>query len=554
MHRSTRPSNRFLRRSTPFYACIFFLACLVFFNIALLMLQTTHFFEKHLFDLRKISAISQITSITTQASTVMILITLSYAMQIASSDNIIRRRQTVAALHDNLMAWRGLGSSILALLRSRKLDIPSRLRILLAFMFFGGVSVLHIVTPSVITIGTFNATIPVSLNVSTILDIQSWMGLVTWRPSPDPMTALPYLWSQLDTNTSVGLPAGVNGSVIFSTLPLIMTEDVIFQDPFARDLSVRCGIIPRVSGDSFQVSYVGPVNDILISLYESDGDSAAAFAYISTRNDSLRLDPSLAFAPPVQYNLQAQTWSFINNDTKNAFLEDVNATFYIWPIGCSLFAQNITAHVWGDNTLLWRNITHTPTDNPTPFLWHDIPHDPLEITWGHMIVEIYVSQTTMFPSLYLEDFPQFLTTFEHQLGSGLNSTNDSLALLGERLSSMTALSYTLLAHTYRSSPDSVPQFIQGWSPVFATVSGSQSILMAGLVVQTLPLILGIVTCSILIFVFAAVARPSTSSNNVLQDGQVINMVSILHNSSLSTVIPNSNEDLQRIQAMHTHVL
>ncbi|KAF9511949.1 hypothetical protein BS47DRAFT_1394647 [Hydnum rufescens UP504] len=208
MDPSTRPSNRFLRRSTPFYACILFLACLVLFNITLLTLQITHFFENHLFDVRKISAISQITSITTQASTVMILITLSYAMQIASSDNIIRRRQTVAALHDNLMAWRGLGSSILALVRSRKLDVPSRLRILLAFMFFGGVSVLHIVTPSVITVGTFNATIPISLNVSTMLSIQPYTASI----SPVPLAALSYLWSHLGTNATVGLPAGVNGS------------------------------------------------------------------------------------------------------------------------------------------------------------------------------------------------------------------------------------------------------------------------------------------------------------------------------------------------------
>jgi hypothetical protein len=236
----------------------------------------------------------------------------------------------------------------------------------------------------------------------------------------------------------------------------------------------------------------------------------------------------------------------------DAFLEDVNATFYIWPIGCSLFAQNITADVQGDNTLLWRNITHTPTDNPQPFLWHDIPHDPLETAWGDVIFSIYVSQSPLLSSVS-EGPPQFLTPFELELGSGLNSTNDSLALLGERLSSMTALSYTLLAQTFHGSPDRVPQFHQGWSPVFATVSGSQSIVMAGLVVQTLPLILGILTCSILIFVFAAAARPSISSSN-LQDGQVINMVSLLHNSSLPTVISNGNEDFQRIQAMHTHVL
>ncbi|KAF9510669.1 hypothetical protein BS47DRAFT_1395761 [Hydnum rufescens UP504] len=97
MRLSPPPSNRFLRRSPPFYACLFFLACLVLFHITLLTLKATHFFEKHPFDVRKISAVSRLASVTTQTCTVIILITLSYAMQIVSSDAIIRRRQSVAA-------------------------------------------------------------------------------------------------------------------------------------------------------------------------------------------------------------------------------------------------------------------------------------------------------------------------------------------------------------------------------------------------------------------------------------------------------------------------
>jgi hypothetical protein len=45
--------------------------------------------------------------------------------------------------------------------------------------------------------------------------------------------------------------------------------------------------------------------------------SAVAFAYISTRNDSLKLNSSIHFAPPMQYTLQAQVWSFVNNDTQS---------------------------------------------------------------------------------------------------------------------------------------------------------------------------------------------------------------------------------------------
>jgi hypothetical protein len=65
------------------------------------------------------------------------------------------------------------------------------------------------------------------------------------------------------------------------------------------------------------------VNDIFMALSltsfsgsESGGNfSAFAFAYITARNDSLKLDPSIG--SPVQYNLRAQTWSFVNNDTKS---------------------------------------------------------------------------------------------------------------------------------------------------------------------------------------------------------------------------------------------
>ena len=107
------------------------------------------------------------------------------------------------------MAWRGLGPSILAVWRSRVFDVRTRLRILLVFLFFGGVAVLHIVTPSILTVGTFDVSSSISLNVTTMpgnisgIDAASKSGATAFR-------ALYYLWSQL--GTSVRLPDGVNGS------------------------------------------------------------------------------------------------------------------------------------------------------------------------------------------------------------------------------------------------------------------------------------------------------------------------------------------------------
>ena len=108
------------------------------------------------------------------------------------------------------MAWRGLGSSMLALWRSRELDVRTRLRILLIFVFFGGVVILHIVTPSIMTVGTFNVTSSILLNVTTIPGDISDSVFDTGRYSASAFGAISYLWSQL--GTSAKLPDGVNGS------------------------------------------------------------------------------------------------------------------------------------------------------------------------------------------------------------------------------------------------------------------------------------------------------------------------------------------------------
>ena len=120
--------------------------------------------------------------------------------------------QSVAALHDNLMAWRGLGASVLALWRSRQLGTRTVLRVFLVCVFFVAVAILHVATPSVMTVGTFNATFPISLNVSTMPgNIYDFMLMpASVRDGTPTFNAMSYLWLQLATN--VGLPGGVNGS------------------------------------------------------------------------------------------------------------------------------------------------------------------------------------------------------------------------------------------------------------------------------------------------------------------------------------------------------
>jgi hypothetical protein len=73
-------------------------------------------------------------------------------------------------------------------------------------VFFVGVAALHITTPSVMTVGTFNALFPISLNVSTMPG-NIYRDDLSTDTSIDAMS---YLWSQLSINA--GLPEGVNKS------------------------------------------------------------------------------------------------------------------------------------------------------------------------------------------------------------------------------------------------------------------------------------------------------------------------------------------------------
>jgi magnesium-transporting ATPase (P-type) len=90
---STPTSKAFLQRSTFIHWCTLLLLCLVLFYVTLLALRATNFFEKHLFDLSSIGSVTQATAIATQTWTVIVLITLSYAVQVVSSDAIVRRRK-----------------------------------------------------------------------------------------------------------------------------------------------------------------------------------------------------------------------------------------------------------------------------------------------------------------------------------------------------------------------------------------------------------------------------------------------------------------------------
>lgn len=124
--------------------------------------------------------------------------------------------QTVAALQDNLDAWKGLGASVVALWRGRHLGKRLRMRILLVTGFFAATSILQVSTPSVITVNTANVTvISDGLEVNTMPGDIIELNLTHAQWSTDPSAkriigTLPLVWNQ--TDSEVGIPSGLNGT------------------------------------------------------------------------------------------------------------------------------------------------------------------------------------------------------------------------------------------------------------------------------------------------------------------------------------------------------
>lgn len=120
-------------------------------------------------------------------------------------------------MQDNLDSWKGLGASLVALWRGRRMGARLRARILIVTAFFAAASVLQITTPSVITVNTTNATALVPLTVDTMPGelINLNFSYLTWTTDTSSKTiigSLPLTWNQSLASSSVGAPAGLNGS------------------------------------------------------------------------------------------------------------------------------------------------------------------------------------------------------------------------------------------------------------------------------------------------------------------------------------------------------
>lgn len=219
------------RRRLYLYGCITLLGLEGIIYLVLFLLWSTTALEKHLFSLARLSTVSLLLSISSQALSISTLAIVTYLAQALASDRTIRAReqnaqtcicrsdivslrsgQTLAILQDRIEAWQGLGSSIISLWRGRRRRISVQLRLLVVFVFFAVSSVLQIIVPATITVQSLNTTVPISLGAVRLFDVTDAdmiiLGLSTERSEAGvALGSLPFAMDEKDS--SVGVPQGV---------------------------------------------------------------------------------------------------------------------------------------------------------------------------------------------------------------------------------------------------------------------------------------------------------------------------------------------------------
>ncbi|KAJ7614493.1 hypothetical protein FB45DRAFT_1110256 [Roridomyces roridus] len=90
---------------------------------------------------------------------------LVFLTQTLSIKRSLCKTQTLTVTHDTVAAWRGVGSALAA---SVFHQAPSLSAVVPVLMYLGGVLILHISSPTLLTVQVFNSTVPVSVKTQGI--------------------------------------------------------------------------------------------------------------------------------------------------------------------------------------------------------------------------------------------------------------------------------------------------------------------------------------------------------------------------------------------------
>lgn len=239
--------------------------------------------------------------------------------------------------------------------------------------------------------------------------------------------------------------------------------------------------------------------------------------------------------PVITESLANKPLSDLNGQPVHAFNESAEVTFYTWPLGCILVTENATASVSGDGELVSVNISSPTSYDPFPYLINT-PNTPMEANFAPLFAAISASEGAAGGGA------QGDTWLERSLRTRLEQ-KPTLRAFEDALSSIMSTAYALLIQRWRtrfSTNDNT--LTSNWIPQTATVLGHFPVLKAHLEVNAIPLLIGSISTLILAVVSLICIIGHEASDHIVRDGGVIDIISLMHDSALPSILAASSED------------
>lgn len=230
-------------------------------------------------------------------------------------------------------------------------------------------------------------------------------------------------------------------------------------------------------------------------------------------------------------------------------MQNTTITYYQWPIGCSLYLEQINATVRGDNQLVASNHNPPPISTVMPFV-RSKPVTVLERVFARIVDTVWSMESSphhygitgqFLPSYWLE---QKLMTLLNQKNLSSSSRLDTLETM---LQNLTSTAYALLIHSIRTGSEANESGSETKLAYVSVLGRQDDAVFAKLQVHGLPVMIGLVCVLVLAGCTMASTRPDhpfgARDDGVLLAAGVMDIMYLMHESGLPGALTPSPSDL-----------
>ncbi|KAJ6509820.1 hypothetical protein DFH09DRAFT_1198507 [Mycena vulgaris] len=215
-------------------------ATLIMLHVMLLGMWRVQFEHKIMFSTEIQNTISFIVKTTSTAFGTIYFALLVFITQKLAIRSYLQRSSTLTATHDNIMAWSGIGSALST--AYHQLSIPASVSGTLAvFAYLGGIAILHVTTPTLLSVAT--------VNISTSSSVPAW-GIPQWNDS-NHKAVYGFMEKTLDFLPWMGTLNGSQSLGLFNGSLYDVLQDMGLKygsaQVSATGFNITCGYLPGVN-------------------------------------------------------------------------------------------------------------------------------------------------------------------------------------------------------------------------------------------------------------------------------------------------------------------